>query len=284
MTPDYSLLSLLILISRRITMGYVNSYTAVAVCTLDEAKQLLSAMISNFAEAKGTTIEPKSTFKELYDQFVECNDSDYYIDMAVIDPDNEYGFEEPRMDLFYLKNGIFVFRYGFASKYSFDDANFITLYNKANVPFYVLQNPEEMGHCYSEIPFNSNIKEYSDSVNFFTNYYNDPETVWDLLDEEDDYLAEILEGAAEKPAPDLSKIIMDPDEIQHIMATDPEKFEAQRRLIADLVLWDGWDPAKLQPYMDFLEGKEVDREEHIENYSVDEVLNSYTIPLKYVKE
>lgn len=265
-------------------MSYVNSYTVVAVCTMEEAKRLLSAMISNYAEANKTTFEPKSSFIELYKQFVECNESDYYFDLTMVDPRNDYGYEEPIISLYYMKNGLLVFKFNFASKYSFDNAHFITLYNKANVPFYVLENPEEIGHCYSEIPYNRNINEYPDSVNFFTNYYYDPETVWDKLEDEDAYLMEILECAAEKPAPDLTKIIMDPIEMQHIIETDPEKFEIQRRLIGDLVLWDGWDPAKLQPYFDFLEGEEVNREEHIENFSVDEVLYSLTLPLDEVKE
>lgn len=265
-------------------MGYVNSYTVVAVCTLDEAKNLLSAMISNYAEANNKTIEPKSSFTELYKQFVECNKSKYYFDMAMIDPDNDYGFEEPNMALYYLKNGMFVFVYRFASKYSFDDANFTTLYNKVNVPFYILENPEEAGHCYNEIPFNSKINEYSDSVNFFTNYYNDPEWVWELLEDEDEYLLEIIENAAEKPAPNITKIIMDSSEMKRIMETAPEEFEIQRRLLGDLVLWDGWDPDKLKPYFDFLEGKEVDKEEHIENFSVNEVLQSLTLPLDEVKD
>ena len=34
----------------------------------------------------------------------------------------------------------------------------------------------------------------------------------------------------------------------------------QRRLIADLALWDGWDPVELQPYIDYLDRLEEEEE------------------------
>ena len=48
-----------------------------------------------------------------------------------------------------------------------------------------------------------------------------------------------------------------------IQQTNPEKFQQQRRLIDDLALWSGWEPAQLQPYFDILNGKEVDKEAEI---------------------
>lgn len=55
-------------------------------------------------------------------------------------------------------------------------------------------------------------------------------------------------------------IIMDPKEMERIQASDSEEFLRQRRLIADLALWDGWDPVELQPYIDYLDRLEEEEE------------------------
>ena len=73
----------------------------------------------------------------------------------------------------------------------------------------------------------------------------------DYSDEHD--FADLIRGAVYKPAPSVKDIIMDPKEMERIQTSHREEFLRQRRLIADLALWDGWNPADLQPYIDYLD-------------------------------
>lgn len=286
-------------------MGAVNSYTIVAVCTVNETKALLSAMITNYCQYKGTQIDPeekllnllKQTQKICEDeeiifrfQSVEDDDSlawtyDMCFMMEMIRPD-EHDAYETSLNFYYLINGLVVVRFHYSTKYSGCEHLFRSLSKQiGGLPLFVLENPDGWGHQYLEISdFEKNDEDFTDAVNFFTNFYDDPNHVWDLLEEGDEYITDVIRGAITKPAPDSKKIISDPKKMLEIEKNDKQEFLRQRRLIADLALWDGWDPAQLQLYIDYLDGKDVPEDAEIESESPYCLFRNITAPLEDFQE
>ena len=257
-------------------MGNVNSYTVVTVCTVNEAKTLLSSMISNYCQNSKAQIEPKEKLLEILKQTQKiCEDEEIVFPFQSVDDDDslawtydmcfmmemirpdEHDAYETSLYFYYLINGLVVIKYHYSTKYSGCEYLFRSLSRQiGELPFFALENPEEWGHQYIEISdFEKDGEDFTDAVSFFTNFYDDPDRVWELLMDGDDYISEVIRGALSKPAPDSKKIISDPKKMSEIEKTDKQEFLRQRRLIADLALWDGWDPAQLQLYIDYLDGK-----------------------------
>ena len=72
--------------------------------------------------------------------------------------------------------------------------------------------------------------------------------------------------------------------MSEIEKNDKQEFLRQRRLIADLALWDGWDPAQLQLYIDYLDGKDVPEDAEIESESPYCLFRNITAPLENFQE
>ena len=61
-------------------------------------------------------------------------------------------------------------------------------------------------------------------------------------------------------------------------------FWKQTFTVADLALWDGWDPAHLQLYIDYLDGKDVPEDAVIESESPYCLFRNITAPLENFQE
>ncbi len=143
-----------------------------------------------------------------------------------------------------------------------DDDQFASLYEQiGRIPFFELEDSDTGDFYYRETTengFEDSSGDWSEeAINFYKHFYYDSDYAWELLEDEDDEygIADMVRYAVEKPAPSVKKIILEPDEMARIHSSDPAEFLRQRRLIADLALWDGWDPAQLQPYNDYLDGQ-----------------------------
>lgn len=273
-------------------MSNITSHDVVTVCTPDEAKTLLTTMIMNYCKHNNVQIEPKKKLLELWEQIRKINYGLFCMEM--IDPkEDNMGyrrFDITAMDVSYLKNGLFLFRFKFDSKYCLDNEQFESLYEQiGKIPFFELEDSDAGDFYYQEL-VNDGFHNVSGSwseeaINFYKHFYYDSDYAWELLEDEDDEygIADMVRYAIEKPAPSVKEIIIDPKEMAHIQNSNPEEFLRQRRLIADLALWDGWDPAQLQPYIDYLDGKEVNKEE-VEEVSSDCLFNEIVASLEDFQE
>ena len=247
-------------------MSNTASYDVVTVCTPDEAKTLLTTMIMNYCKHNNVQIEPEKNLSDLWNQIkkTECG----LFCMEMIDPEEDseeyYRFDINGMTMYYLKNGLLLFRFQFDSEYSLDVQPFVSLYNQiGRIPFFELEDSDAGDYYYQEITdkdFKSFPGEWSeDAIRYFKDYYESysSDEIWKKLEQDWYYsderdFAALIRGAVCKPAPSVKEIILDPKEMERIQASDPEEFLRQRRLIADLALWDGWDPDVLQPYIEYL--------------------------------
>ena len=245
-------------------MSNTASYDVVTVCTPDEAKTLLTTMIMNYCKHNDDQIEPANDLSDLWNQIEEIS-----FCMEMIDPEEDskdyYRFDINGMTMYYLKNGLLLFRFQFDSEYSLDIQPFVSLYNQiGRIPFFELENSDAGDYYYQEITdkdFRPFPGEWSEkAIRYYKDYYQSysSDEIWKKLEQDWYYsderdFADLIRGAVCKPAPSVKDIILDPKEKERIQASDPEEFLRQRRLIADLALWDGWDPAELQPYIDYLD-------------------------------
>lgn len=263
-------------------MSAINSYDVVAVCSFEETKKLISALITNYCKYKDIEIVLKTKLQDLIDQMQclcdeELGPRDAYDEtmrfmLEMIDGSEDNDSYNQEFSIYYLKNGLFVNRFTWNSEYMNEEYRFEDLSNQiGQIPFFVMLNPEETGHDYFEISnFDKDTMDYEDAVKFFCNYYLESDYVWELLEDKNDPygIVDMLENAINKPAPDANQIIMNSEKMKEIQETDSEEFLRQRRLIADIVLWSGWNPKELQPFIDHINGKEVDKENIEEHYNI----------------
>ena len=248
-------------------MSNITSYDVVTVCTPVEAKTLLTTMIMNYCKHNNVQIEPQKNLSDLWKQIKEIDCGPFAMEM--IDPEEDsmeyYRFDTNGMSMYYLKNGLLLFRFQFDSRYSLDVQPFESLYKQiGRIPFFELEDSDAGVYYYQEITdegFRSFSGDWSEeAIRFYKQeapFYSSDE-IWEKLKNEKDYsdehdFADLIRGAVYKPAPSVKDIIMDPKEMERIQTFDREEFLRQRRLIADLALWDGWNPADLQPYIDYLD-------------------------------
>lgn len=245
-------------------MSNIASYDVVTVCTPDEAKSLLTTMIMNYCKHNNIQIEPAKNLSDLWNQIEEIP-----FCMEMIDPEEDsmeyYRFDTNGMSMYYLKNGLLLFRFQFDSRYSLDVQPFESLYKQiGRIPFFELEDSDAGVYYYQEIideGFRSFSGDWSEeAIRFYRYYYESysSDEIWEKLKNEKDYsdetdFADLIRGAVDKPAPSVKDIIMDPKEMERIQTSDPEEFLRQRRLIADIALWDGWDPTELQFFIDYLD-------------------------------
>ena len=246
-------------------MSNIASYDVVTVCTPDEAKTLLTAMIMNYCKHNNVQIEPQNNISDLWKQIKKIDCGPFAMEMIDPEEDSIYRFDTKDMIVYYLKNGLILFRFQFDSRYCLDVQPFVSLYNQiGKIPFFELEDSDAGDYYYREItdkdfrPFPGEWSE--EAIRFFkqeASFYSSDE-IWGMLKDERDYsdehdFADMIRGAVCKPDTSTKDIILDPKEMERIQASDPEEFLRQRRLIADLALWDGWNPAELQPYIYYLD-------------------------------
>ena len=255
-------------------MGNIHTCKAVAVCTLTEAKKLLQTMLENYCEYKRIRITPKESILDLYKQIYkvtynkDLNINQYTIEnfeLEMINPNTDFYFYSDwrALEFSYLVNNLCVFKFGYSTEDVFNYEDFISFQKQiGNVPFFLLECDDAFRNGYSEIIDGKLIcAEDDDAAYFYLDHYEDPSWIWDGLEEESEWVPDLLAVAAKKPAPDIRNIIQNPIEMLKIRSNDIYSFLDQRRKIADLALWDGWNPGALQPFLDYLNGnKDVDRE------------------------